>query len=94
MLSILLLIVILAGCVTTKIEYVEIKPEFAEEPPLREEIAVIGENQSVSIYLTGIIIYYEELLSAWESWGILVYEAIDTPLPEGLKHIKQESEDE
>ena len=94
MLSILLLIVILAGCVTTKIEYVEIKPEIAEEPPLREEIAGIGENVSIPVYLTGIILYYEELLSAWESWGILVYEAIDTPLPPSLEHIKQESEDE
>ena len=94
MLSILLLIVILAGCVTTKIEYVEIKSEFAEEPPLRKEIAGIGENEGLSVYLSGIIVYYEELLSAWESWGILVYEAVDTPLPEGLKHIKQESEDE
>lgn len=75
---ILLIVLILAGCVTT--EYVSVKPEYSL-PPVREQL----EEPKTVEDLALIIVYYEELLSEWESWGISVYETLELPLPNSLQ---------
>jgi len=34
------------------------------------------------------VVYYEEILSEWESWGISVYETLEILLPNSLQLIK------
>jgi len=38
--------------------------------------------------VTGYTIYYEQIVSEWESWGISVYETLEIPLPDSLQLIK------
>jgi len=38
--------------------------------------------------LANIIIYYEDLVSEWESWGISVYDMLEIPLPARLQSVK------
>jgi len=80
---IVLTVLILAGCVTTEYIYVDVKPDYAN-PPIRLEM----EEPETVQNLAEIIVYYEELLSAWESWGISVYEVLEIPLPDELQLIK------
>ena len=74
--------IIFASCLTT-VEYVTVKPDF-DIPPVRIDPGIPETVQD----LGGIIVYYEELLSNWESWGISVYDTLDIPLPNSLQWIK------
>lgn len=69
------------GCITT--EYVTVKPDYSL-PPVREQL----EKPETVNDLAEIIVYYEEILSKWESWGISVYETLEIPLPDSLQLIK------
>ena len=78
----ILLFILLGGCLTTT-EYVTVKPEYSF-PPVREQL---DEPETVED-LANMIVYYEEILSEWESWGISVYETLEIPLPESLQYLK------
>ncbi len=83
----------ITGCRT--IEYVEIPVIIEydlENPPEREIIPPIKEGQTLNQYLLEIVHRYDILVDSWGSWGILVYETLDIPLPESLKYLKQEME--
>ena len=80
--EILLNVIILGSCLTTT-EYITVKPELSI-PPIRIEPEIPETVQD----LGEIILYYEEILSEWESWGISVYETLEIPLPNSLQWIK------
>lgn len=77
---IFLIVLILAGCVTTEYVYVDVKPDYAD-PPIRLDM----EEPETVEDLANIIVYYEEILTEWESWGISVYEVLEIPLPDSLQ---------
>ena len=68
-------------------EYITVKPEYAD-PPARTDPGIPETVQD----LADTILYYEEILSEWESWGISVYEALEIPLPDSLQYIKDITE--
>ena len=77
---IFLIVLILAGCTTTEYVYVDLKPDYAD-PPIRLDM----EEPETVEDLANIIVYYEEILTEWESWGISVYEVLEIPLPDSLQ---------
>lgn len=78
-LLLILSVLTIVNCKT--IEYVEIVPEYEfDNPPVRSEL----EEPETVKDLANIIIYYENLVSEWESWGISVYDTLEYPLPESL----------
>lgn len=81
---IFLSILLLFGCKTIEYVYIDVKPDYAD-PPIRLEMS---DPKTVDDLLK-IIVYYEEVLSNWESWGISVYETLEIPLPDGLQSIKE-----
>ena len=81
-LGIFLNVIILVSCLTTT-EYVTVKPDYAD-PPVRIDPGTPQTIQEIGL----ILVYYEELLSDWESWGISVYETLEIPLPDSLQYIK------
>lgn len=80
--AILLNVIILGSCLTTT-EYITVKPDYAL-PPVRVQLE---EPETVND-LAEMIVYYEELLSEWESWAISVYDTLEIPLPAHLQDIK------
>ncbi len=74
--------IIFVSCLST-VEYVTVKPDF-DVPPVRIDQDVPETVQD----LGDIIVYYEEILSEWESWGISVYDTLEIPLPDSLQWIK------
>lgn len=74
-------VVTITACQT--VEYITVKPEYSL-PPVREQL----EEPETVEDLANMIIYYEEILSEWESWGISVYETLEIPLPDNLQWIK------
>ena len=82
-LSVILCVVIILGSCLTTIEYVTVKPDYSS-PPVRIDPGIPETVQD----LADIILYYEEILSEWESWGISVYETLEIPLPAHLQLIK------
>ena len=79
------------GCKTVpepETVYIKILPDYTD-PPIRKEVEAPKSVQDMAT----IIVYYEELLSEWESWGILVYKAVDLPLPASLQSILNAQEE-
>lgn len=62
------------------------------DPPIREELLPREDGESLSKLLLRRVEYYSDLVAQWENWGILVYEAIDEPLPESLELAKKQME--
>lgn len=79
--AILLSVIILGSCLTT--EYITVKPDYSS-PPVRKQT----EKPETVNDMAEMIVYYEEILSEWESWGISVYETLEILLPDSLQYIK------
>lgn len=78
------LILIIGSCRTVDSSYLKYEAEDFSAVPQRVE----QKKPETIKDLADMIIYYEELVSEWESFGISVYETLEIPLPESLQSIK------
>ena len=85
----ILTIISVSSCKT--IEYIEV-PVIIEvnfdPPPERTVLEERAPNETLHKFFLNRVNYYSALVKEWESWGILVYESVDQPLPESLLLLK------
>jgi hypothetical protein len=76
----------IVGCRTT--EYIEIPVQYEQEDFNSVPEKIEQEKPESVKDLGDMIIYYEDLLQEWESWGISIYETLEIKLPDSLQSIK------
>ncbi len=87
----ILLLSTTAACKTT--EYIEVPVEYSQEDFAAIPVRITQEQPKTVKDLGNMIIYYEDMVQEWESFGISVYETLEIPLPENLKAIKDDYTD-